>query len=185
MSTSAGSQPRQPRGVPTGGQWRVTPRPEGPVLCEPRAVPAAAGTGRLGQVVREVLHSSAAFAILDLHPATKDSDFGQGGCKVAALALHSILPGSEVHAIKFAGSDAPRHLVVFYRGKYLDRDGAQSERKLLDTASQDWFVDRSQLSVGPVTDEDIERSEAPDPVDEATGERLSKKLAGLLRREVR
>ena len=28
------SQPRQPRGVPTGGQWRATNRPEGPVLGE-------------------------------------------------------------------------------------------------------------------------------------------------------
>ena len=101
---------------------------------------------------------------------------------MAALALHSILPGSEVHAIKLAGSDAPQHFVVFYRGKYLDRDGAQSERKLLDTASFDWLEERSTLSVGPVTDDEIERSEAPDPVDQATGERLSEKLASLLRK---
>lgn len=31
MSTSAHSQPRQPRGVPVGGQWRATRRPEGSV----------------------------------------------------------------------------------------------------------------------------------------------------------
>lgn len=67
---------------------------------------------------------------------------------------------------------------------YIDTDGAQSEQELLDTASYDWFVGRSKLSVGPVADEEIERSVAPDPVDEATGERLSKKLASLLRREV-
>jgi hypothetical protein len=29
MSTSRKSQPRQPRGVPTGGQWRAANRPEG------------------------------------------------------------------------------------------------------------------------------------------------------------
>ena len=29
MSNSARNQPRQPRGVPTGGQWRATARPEG------------------------------------------------------------------------------------------------------------------------------------------------------------
>jgi hypothetical protein len=32
MSTRATKQPRQPRGVPTGGQWRVTARPAGPSL---------------------------------------------------------------------------------------------------------------------------------------------------------
>ena len=36
MSTKAKNQPRQPKGVPTGGQWRATNRPEGrAVLCEP------------------------------------------------------------------------------------------------------------------------------------------------------
>jgi len=32
MSTRATNQPRQPRGVPTGGQWRATARPAGPAL---------------------------------------------------------------------------------------------------------------------------------------------------------
>ena len=36
MSTKAPDQPRQPRGVPVGGQWRATPRPEGRAsLAEP------------------------------------------------------------------------------------------------------------------------------------------------------
>ena len=39
---------------------------------------------------------------------------------------------------------------------------------------------RGQLSVGPVTDDEIERAVAPGPLDEATGERLSEKLAKLL-----
>jgi len=35
------NQPRQPRGVPTGGQWRATARPEGPSLVAPDAALAA------------------------------------------------------------------------------------------------------------------------------------------------
>jgi len=31
MSTSTRNQPRQPKGVPVGGQWRATTRPEGSV----------------------------------------------------------------------------------------------------------------------------------------------------------
>ena len=34
MSANA-NQPRQPKGVPTGGQWRGMPRPEGTALSEP------------------------------------------------------------------------------------------------------------------------------------------------------
>ena len=34
MSNSAANQPRQPRGVPTGGQWKVTPRPDGPLVAQ-------------------------------------------------------------------------------------------------------------------------------------------------------
>jgi hypothetical protein len=34
MSTSAANQPRQPKGVPTGGQWRATARPEGPLVAQ-------------------------------------------------------------------------------------------------------------------------------------------------------
>lgn len=130
--------------------------------------------------MRSILHSDEALAVLDSHPVTNGCDFGQGGCKVAALALHGLLPGSEVHAIKLDSSDQPQHFVVAYRGKYLDRDGAQSEQKLLDTALYDWLEEHSKLSVGPVTDSEIESSVAPDTVDEATGERLSEQLAKLL-----
>ena len=35
MSTNAHNQPRQPKGVPTGGQWRATARPEGKVALAP------------------------------------------------------------------------------------------------------------------------------------------------------
>ena len=31
MSANTPDQPRQPKGVPAGGQWRATPRPEGNV----------------------------------------------------------------------------------------------------------------------------------------------------------
>ncbi|MGC8628444.1 MAG: hypothetical protein ACP5VR_13015 [Acidimicrobiales bacterium] len=33
MSTKT-NQPRQPKGTPTGGQWRATARPEGPALAD-------------------------------------------------------------------------------------------------------------------------------------------------------
>ena len=47
MSTNARNQPRQPKGVPAGGQWRATNRPEGAVvLGEPSGHEwAAAGFG--------------------------------------------------------------------------------------------------------------------------------------------
>ncbi len=34
MSTNAHNQPRQPKGVPTGGQWRATARPEGFLVAQ-------------------------------------------------------------------------------------------------------------------------------------------------------
>jgi hypothetical protein len=37
MSTPARSQPRQPRGMPTGGQWRASARPEGTVALDQNA----------------------------------------------------------------------------------------------------------------------------------------------------
>ena len=36
MSANTPNQPRQPKGVPAGGQWRAQARPEGPPLDEPR-----------------------------------------------------------------------------------------------------------------------------------------------------
>lgn len=52
MSTKATNQPRQPRGVPTGGQWRATRRPLGNKVAEmdePDSLGAWVGraTGRL------------------------------------------------------------------------------------------------------------------------------------------
>ena len=40
MSTNT-NQPRQPRGVPTGGQWRATARPEGRVALADTVAVAA------------------------------------------------------------------------------------------------------------------------------------------------
>ena len=37
MSDSAANQPRQPKGVPTGGQWKATNRPEGKGLKATKA----------------------------------------------------------------------------------------------------------------------------------------------------
>jgi len=36
MSPRATNQPRQPRGVPVGGQWKATARPVGPALSLPQ-----------------------------------------------------------------------------------------------------------------------------------------------------
>lgn len=170
--SAARNQPRQPKGVPTGGQWRATGRPEGRALSthDHRA---------LGSV-RKALHSDEALGVLDSHPATRGCDYGQGGCKVAALALSQLLPGSQVRAIKLTGSDQPQHFVVRYEGVYLDRDGAQSERQLLATAARDWLLAQDQLRVAQVTPEEVERAEAPDPLDAETGQRLSQRLAVLL-----
>ena len=60
MSTNARSQPRQPKGVPVGGQWRATVRPEGTTsLSEPR-VTRSAGAVVNGLVVGGGYHGATA-----------------------------------------------------------------------------------------------------------------------------
>jgi hypothetical protein len=173
------NQPKNPAGTPSGGQWAPSHHAESPITLHAGREDADSAR-RLGRPIKRALHDNDAFSILDSHPVTYGSDFGQGGCRVAAVAIAKVLPGSEVHAIKLAGSDEPQHFVVAYRGLYLDRDGAQTKQRLLATASRDWFVDQSRLSVGPVTPEEIEDAEAPDPANPATGKRLSDELAVLL-----
>jgi len=173
-------QPRKPAGAPVGGQWASIEHDEADVeLSKPEDGPEVARTGR---AVRLALHSDQALSILDSHQETYGCDYGHGGCKVAARAIAKLLPGSEIQAIKLAGDDESQHFVVAYRGAYIDRDGAQSRSRLLATASRDWWVPQWQLSIEPVTEDEIERSEAPDPTDEVTGERLSEKLSALLAR---
>jgi hypothetical protein len=172
------NQPRRPARTPTGGQWAPMAHNEADVdLLQPDYAPEIA---RIGRAVRSALNSDEALSILDSHRETYGCDYGQGGCKVAARAIAKLLPDSKIQAIRLAGDDEPQHFVVAYRGVYIDRDGAQSRSRLLAATSRDCLVPQWQLSIEPVTEDELERSEAPDPTDEATGERLSEKLSALL-----
>jgi hypothetical protein len=100
MSVTARNQPRQPKGVPTGGQWRPTGRPEAPVHLDegpddgerpaPRPIgaqarrysaPSGGGLGALADEGTRV-RGQKGMRVADLRPfvrlATGQEVFGQG-----------------------------------------------------------------------------------------------------------
>ena len=130
-----------------------------------------------GSTLKTVLQSDEAFALLDSYPETEGSDWGAGGCRAAAVAVHDLLPGSTIEVIRRSDSGQAEHFVVQYQGKYLDYDGVSTKSELLDRFAEEQFASRADLSLGPATTADDET--VPNPVD-AAGVPLSDKLAVLL-----
>ncbi len=107
MSNHAATQPRQPRGVPTGGQWRATARPEGPSLMASDIGPGPSARWELARQARPALP-------LELVVRQRDPDLWQWlqGLASRPIPATGAQPSSVQHAAPLApdGSGRPKRL---------------------------------------------------------------------------
>jgi len=100
----------------------------------------------LGAAIKAYFHSEKSYKLIDAYRSTAGSTWVAGGCWAAAKALHSLLSGSRLVAmVGFRGRGRPEHVVVEYRGWYLDADGASSHRELIRRWREQELVENPRI----------------------------------------
>lgn len=118
---SENNQPRNPKGVPTGGQWRATRRPEGPSLAnEPEDRDR---TRVLTADERDRVREWRAVASRYRHGDCKREGHKLRGCDIVCVAAHSRFQGDE------GASQGLRRLPweKSYRRRTTDEDNAVTD----------------------------------------------------------
>lgn len=130
----------------------------------------------LGKKLKRFFNSNRAYKILDSHEKTKGSTWAAGGCAVAAVALSSLLPGSELKTVE--ANQKPQHVVVAYQGRYYDSYGGYDTARVLEKS----FAKREGFSSAKVVSfsrKGVEEAEIVCPVELVV--KLRQELAKVIR----